>query len=81
MSLIDVADTAPRRLRSTGTTPLLLTDAPLTFAAAPGLAMAVTAIDPLAFSVAEPSAEVLPNPALRPVEKRNDGCLVRHQRR
>ena len=38
VSLIDVADTAPCRLKSTGTTPLksALRDAPVTFAASPG---------------------------------------------
>ena len=66
VSLIDVAVTAPCRLKSTGTSPKADKAAPVTFATEPDLVMPVIAIDPLAFSVADPLLDVLPSAADRP---------------
>jgi hypothetical protein len=69
VSPIDVADTAPRKLTSNGTTlsNWVLRDTPVTFAASPARPIPVTVTAPLTFSVAEPSLDVLPKVELRPV--------------
>ena len=66
---IDVADTAPCRLKSTGTRlrKSALRDTPVTFAASTDRAMPVTVIGSLASSDAEPLPDELPKVADRPV--------------